>query len=98
MSMYIRVKRTNQTIFLYEEPTDTVHAVKNKLAVITKVPHDHLRLLFNNNPLEDSRTLGDLKVENDAILHLVYKKEGTHEFEEVNLQKPSATENDAKAS
>jgi hypothetical protein len=75
-SIYIRVKRANQTVFLYAEPSDSVGEVKNKLAHINKVPVDNLRLIFNNSPLEDNKTLGDYKIENDAIVLLVYKKEG----------------------
>lgn len=75
-SIYIRVKRANQTVFLYAEPSDSVGDVKNKLFHINKVPVENLRLIFNNSPLEDNKTLGDYKIENDAIVLLVYKKEG----------------------
>jgi len=33
--------------------------------------------------------LGDVKIENDQVLYLIYKKEGTSEYEDVNIQKPS---------
>lgn len=83
MSLYVRVKRANQTIFLNSEPTDTVHDLKTKLSGITKVAPDSLRLVFNSNTLDESKSLNDLKIENDNVLYLVYKKEGTNEFEEV---------------
>jgi len=88
----VRVKRTNQTIFLHTEPTDTIGDVKEKLSTIIKVGVDGIRLIVNV-PLEDARSLLDLKIENDSVLFMVFKKEGTNEYEEVNLQKPAATDN-----
>jgi len=82
----VRVKRANQTIFLNTEPTETVNDLKAKIAAINKVPVENIRLIINNNPLEEAKALSELKVENDAVIHLVYKKEGTNEFEDV--QKP----------
>lgn len=73
----MRVKRANQTVFLNSEPTDTVHDLKSKLSGINKVPTDNIRLIFNSNPLEESKSLNDLKIENDNVLYFVYKKEGT---------------------
>lgn len=75
-SMYIRVKRANQTIFIYAEPSDSIVDVKTKIAAINKVPVDSLRLIFANNPLEDSKTLVDYRIENDNVVFVVYKKEG----------------------
>jgi Ubiquitin family len=51
--------------------------VKGKIAHINKVPADTQRLIFNNTPLDEQKSLGDYKIDNDAIVLLVYKKEGT---------------------
>eukprot|EP01112_Ceratiomyxa_fruticulosa_P007284 TRINITY_DN1886_c0_g1_i3.p1 TRINITY_DN1886_c0_g1~~TRINITY_DN1886_c0_g1_i3.p1 ORF type:complete len:101 (-),score=19.64 TRINITY_DN1886_c0_g1_i3:172-474(-) len=88
MSMYVRVKRAKQTIFLYVEPTDLVQEVKHKIASINKIPNiEDIRLIFQGANLEDARTLAELKVENDSVIFLVYRKEGSSEFEEVNVHK-----------
>jgi hypothetical protein len=44
-SIYIRVKRANQTIFLYAEPSDSVGDVKGKIAAINKV-YTTYKILF----------------------------------------------------
>jgi len=35
--MYVRVKRKNQTMFVYAEPSDTVGALKGKIEGIVQV-------------------------------------------------------------
>jgi len=91
-SIYVRVKRGHQTIFLNTEPTDTVNDVKGKLSGISKVPTENIRLIFNNNALEESKCLGDLKIENDSIINMVFKKEGTNDFEDVQKADESKQE------
>ncbi len=78
--MYIRVKRTNQTIFLYVEPNETINEVRKKIASILKLPNaDQIRLLSaaDHHPLQDDKTLQDNKIDNDNIVYWVQKKEGT---------------------
>jgi len=60
-----------------------VNDVKSKLSGISKVPAENIRLIFNNNHLEESKNLNDLKIENDNIINMVFKKEGTNDFEDV---------------
>jgi hypothetical protein len=85
--MYIRVKRKNQTIFLYTDQTEKIADVKGKIAKINEHPADQLALIFNDHRLEDDKTVADAKIENDNIVFLVYKKEGSNDFEEVDIQK-----------
>ena len=78
MSLYIRVKRSNQTIFLHVEPMDTFQDVKGKLKVILYPPdgsdaNEGLQLLKNENlteDLPDMATLVDHNIENDACIYL----------------------------
>lgn len=82
MSMYIRVKRKKQTIFLHVEPTDTILEIKQKLQeLIDQAPAPENQLLYKNQtPLEDAKKLADLKVENDDVIALCYMQEdGTFE-------------------
>merc|ERR1739845_208795 len=81
MAQYIRVKRKNQTIFLYADASEKVADLKGKLAKINEKSADELALIFN-----------DAKLDNDKTVYLVYKQEGSDEFEEVDIQKPKPAE------
>lgn len=72
----MRAKRANQTIFLNTEPTDTISDVKLKISSINKVPAENIRVIWNNSPQDEAKALSDVKIENDAIVYFVYKKEG----------------------
>jgi len=97
--MYIRVKRKNQTIFLYSDASEKVADVKAKVAKINsedKKGVDQIGLIFNDNLLDNDKTVGDTKVENDNIVYLVYKKDGSNDFEAVDVQKPKPAEEEKK--
>ncbi len=78
--MYIRCKRTNQTVFLYVDPTDSISAVKKKLSAIINTPAENILLLASDStskPLEDeNKTVAENKIENDSILYWIQKKDG----------------------
>ncbi|ELR14939.1 ubiquitin family protein [Acanthamoeba castellanii str. Neff] len=90
--IYIRVKRKNQTIFLYADASEKVADLKGKLAKINEKSADELALIFNDAKLDNDKTVGDYKIENDQVVYLVYKKDGSDEFEEVDIQKPKPAE------
>lgn len=98
MTQYIRVKRTNQTIFLSVDSNDTITEVKKKISSIIKTSADNIKLLSESERKEypDEKTLGDLKVDNEAILYWVQKKDGTDEWETVNIQKVEQPKQDDK--
>lgn len=77
-SQYVRVKRKNQTVFLYADPGEKIIDVKRKLAKINEKSLEDLGLLFNDTKLENDMTVGDYKIENDNVIFMVYKKPGTH--------------------
>jgi len=87
--MYIRVKRNKCTYFIQCDPTETVLNIKQKVHSIIHHPPNKQRLILldNNNILNDSKTLADEKVENDAIVALVLRKD--NEFEEVSIADPN---------
>eukprot|EP01114_Cavostelium_apophysatum_P007018 TRINITY_DN1867_c0_g1_i1.p1 TRINITY_DN1867_c0_g1~~TRINITY_DN1867_c0_g1_i1.p1 ORF type:complete len:103 (-),score=26.57 TRINITY_DN1867_c0_g1_i1:84-392(-) len=99
MSIYIRAKRTNQTIFLYAEPSDTIATIKKKISSITKSPVDTIRLLSHPDHvvLEDDKTLGDKGIENEGIVYWVLKKSGTDSYEEVSIQKVETAKQEEKS-
>lgn len=90
MSMYIRVKRSKTTYFIQCEPTETTLNVKEKLQNLIDQPANDQRLILvgTEEVLEDSKSLADQKVENDAVVALTLRKDD-NEFEEVNIVRPT---------
>ncbi|KAF2310436.1 hypothetical protein P3X46_031733 [Hevea brasiliensis] len=89
MAMYVRVKRNKTTYFIQCDPTEKILEIKQKLQVLIDKPVNDQRLisLSNGELLEDSKTLAEQKVENDAKLALTLRK-GDNEFEDINIVKP----------
>ncbi|KAG2668158.1 hypothetical protein I3760_15G147200 [Carya illinoinensis] len=90
MAMYIRVKRIKTTYFIRCDPTETILDIKEKLHVLIEQPVINQRLILvgTGEVLEDSKTLADQKVENDAVVALTLRKDD-NEFEEVNIVRPN---------
>ncbi|KAK9120592.1 hypothetical protein Syun_018209 [Stephania yunnanensis] len=90
MAMYIRVKRNKTTYFVQCDPTETILAIKQKLCSLIDQSVNDQRLILRATAdvLEDSKTLADQKVENDAVVALTLRKDGS-EFEDVNIETPS---------
>ena len=74
--MYIRCKRKKVTVFLQVEPTDTVLEVKAKLQALVDVEPAALQLVKDGAVLEDARRLSDLRVDNDDVVAMCYRREG----------------------
>ncbi|KAJ9676766.1 hypothetical protein PVL29_021999 [Vitis rotundifolia] len=90
MAMYIRVKRSKTTYFLQCDPTETILDVKQKLHTLIDQPINDQRLILvgTGEILDDSKTLADQKVENDAVVALTLRKDD-NEFEDVNIVRPN---------
>ncbi|GMH01951.1 hypothetical protein Nepgr_003790 [Nepenthes gracilis] len=90
MAMYIRAKRSKTTYFLQCDPTETILDIKQKLQALIDQPVNDQRLILveTGEVLEDSKTLADQKVENDAVVALTLRKDD-NEFEDVNIVKPN---------
>lgn len=89
MAMYIRVKRNKTTYFVQCDPTETTLTIKQKLHALIDLAVNDQRLILvaTNEVLEDSKTLAELKVENDAVVALTLRKDD-NEFEDVNIVRP----------
>ncbi|GAA0174069.1 hypothetical protein LIER_27535 [Lithospermum erythrorhizon] len=76
MAMYIRVKRNKTTYFLQCDPTDKVLQIKEKLQTLIDQPVTDQRLILMpvEKVLDDSKTLADQQVENDAVVALTLRK------------------------
>ncbi|XP_021721740.1 uncharacterized protein LOC110689299 [Chenopodium quinoa] len=90
MAMYIRVKRSKTTYFIQCDPTEKILEIKQKIHGLIEQPVDNQRLILveSGEVLEDSKTLADQKVENDAVVALTLRKDD-NEFEDVNIVKPN---------
>ncbi|KAK9213547.1 hypothetical protein WN943_002935 [Citrus x changshan-huyou] len=88
--MYIRVKRSKTTYFIHCDPTETILDIKQKLHALIDQPINDQRLILvgTGDVLEDSKTLADQKVENDAVLALTLRKDD-NQFEDVNIVRPN---------
>ncbi|KAJ4709538.1 Ubiquitin-like protein [Melia azedarach] len=89
MAMYIRVKHSKTTYFIQCEPTETILEIKQKLHNLIDQPANDQRLILvgTGEVLDDSKTLADQKVENDAVVALTLRKED-NEFEDINIVRP----------
>jgi len=84
--MYVRVKRLKSTFFLHVESNETMLEVKQKVQALTDQPADEQRLFLDGAPLEDAKSLAEMKVENDAVLALTYKVDDeSATWEEVDI-------------
>ncbi|WMV31684.1 hypothetical protein MTR67_025069 [Solanum verrucosum] len=88
-AMYIRVKRNKTTYFIQCDPTETILQMKEKLSNLIDQPANDQQLVLMpaGDVLEDSKSLADQKVENDAVVALTLRKDD-NEFEDVNIVKP----------
>ncbi|KAK9275738.1 hypothetical protein L1049_023007 [Liquidambar formosana] len=89
MAMYIRVKRSKTTYFIQCDPTESILDIKQKLHALIDQPANDQRLILvgTGEELDDSKTLADQKVENDAVVALTLRKDD-NEFEDVDIVKP----------
>ncbi|XP_059635974.1 polyubiquitin 9 isoform X2 [Cornus florida] len=90
MAMYIRVKHSKTTYFIQCDPTETILDIKQKLYALVDQPVNDQRLILMpaGEVLDDSKTLADQKVENDAVVALTLRKDD-NEFEDVNIVRPN---------
>ncbi|KAK6944326.1 Ubiquitin-like domain, partial [Dillenia turbinata] len=89
-AMYIRVKRSKTTYFLQCDPSETILDIKQNLHALIDQPVSDQRLILveSGEILEDSKTLAEQKVENDAVVALTLRKDD-NEFEDVNIVQPT---------
>eukprot|EP00339_Tiarina_fusa_P003719 CAMPEP_0117042916 /NCGR_PEP_ID=MMETSP0472-20121206/29859_1 /TAXON_ID=693140 ORGANISM="Tiarina fusus, Strain LIS" /NCGR_SAMPLE_ID=MMETSP0472 /ASSEMBLY_ACC=CAM_ASM_000603 /LENGTH=99 /DNA_ID=CAMNT_0004754289 /DNA_START=1 /DNA_END=300 /DNA_ORIENTATION=- len=78
-TIFLRVKRPNQTVFLSTEPTETIAAAKNRLAAMCEFPAASIKLGFNGEILKDDNTMAYYKISNDNELYQTQIQDGEWE-------------------
>ena len=69
----IKIIRSGETFRIQVNPTNTIENIKQKIHnVISVLPPDRQRLVFEGKILEDSKTLQDYNVGNGYILNLIF--------------------------
>lgn len=77
MSFQIFVKSINgKTRTVQVESTDTVKAVKQKIAEAEGIQVDEQRLIYAGKNLEDNKTMSDYNIGSETTLHLVLRVRG----------------------
>ena len=87
MTMYIRLKRRNETIFLWVSPSDTFSQLKARVADIHSMEASCIMLLANDKKRElvDLSTLSDQEIKNDDVVYMVFTKENGSGWEELHV-------------
>lgn len=79
-AMQIFVQTSSERITLEVEPSDSIENVKAKNQDKTGIPPDSQRLVFENDLLEDGRTLSDYNIQATDVIDLVTLSGGVATF------------------
>ncbi|TFJ88281.1 hypothetical protein NSK_000630 [Nannochloropsis salina CCMP1776] len=88
MSMYVRVKRNHQTIFLHVEPNETVQSVKAQVGEVLGQSVENIRLYGSDRTrdMADGSSLAEYQdIKNDSIIYAVFRNEGGEGWERIDV-------------
>ncbi|CBJ28147.1 conserved unknown protein [Ectocarpus siliculosus] len=92
MSMYIRLKRHNTTVFMHCEPADNFATIKAKAGKLMNIEQGQIGLFATRDKareLVDLATIGDQEIDNDQVLYVV-KRSGDG-YEDVSVTNTDGT-------
>lgn len=75
---YIKVKRPDQTVFVYATPNDTVETIITRLLEMTKAPFapEHIKLVYNGDIMDPANTLSQYTTSDGDVVQ-EYRCHGT---------------------
>ena len=80
MQLFVKTL-TGKTVSIEVEEGESIEDVKAKIAEKEGIPPEQQRLIFGGQQLQDSKTLDDYDVGDDATLHLVLRLRGGRDGE-----------------
>mmetsp|Transcript_25815 Transcript_25815/g.43066 ORF Transcript_25815/g.43066 Transcript_25815/m.43066 type:complete len:115 (-) Transcript_25815:124-468(-) len=86
MTMYIRLKRRSQTVFLHVEPSNTFAQIKQRIAEIFSMSDPSQIMLVADDKkkeLMDLATVSDQEIKTDDVVYMVFQKESGTGWEEL---------------
>ena len=75
MQLYVKTL-TGKTVSIEVEEGESIEEVKAKIAEKEGIPPEQQRLIFGGQQLQDSKTIDDYDMDDDATLHLVLRLRG----------------------
>lgn len=89
---YVRIKRKTTTVFLHVEPSDNFASVKARCAKISNISPSSIMLYASDKQRElvDLATVGDQEIPTESIVYMVFKKDGSDTFEDIDVAGPAA--------
>mmetsp|Transcript_35380 Transcript_35380/g.72110 ORF Transcript_35380/g.72110 Transcript_35380/m.72110 type:complete len:101 (+) Transcript_35380:66-368(+) len=88
--MYVRLKRSINTVFMNVEPSESFHSIKSKVGEIFERPAEEVKLFQDEkgeHELMNASTISDKEIPNDSIIFLVITKSaGSDQFEKIQVE------------
>uniref|UniRef100_M1DDN0 HECT-type E3 ubiquitin transferase n=1 Tax=Solanum tuberosum TaxID=4113 RepID=M1DDN0_SOLTU len=79
IQFFVRSLSKTETLVIRGYSNDSIEITKNKIRMITGMPEDHQRLIYNGKQLScQSETLAFYNIQNDTTIHLVGKMPTYH--------------------